>query len=279
MDKIGVSCCGAQELTREVFDAYAAAGIDCMELSFSRERYNGLNYKKIAGLARDCGVSLWSFHMPFYPFDEIDISSRDGTVRKNSIELLRGFMEKTSDIGIRTVVIHPSGEPIDDNEREDRLGYAADSLCALAELAHSAGQVIAVEDLPRTCLGRDSAEIKRLLQASGRLSVCFDTNHLLKEPIKDFIDKVGDKIVTIHASDYDFIDERHWLPGEGKIDWPELLNALESAKYRGPFMYELGLCSTKTIERQKKLTYDDFAENFRALKNRQKPKQMGRILI
>ena len=56
-----------------------------------------------------------------------------------------------------------------------------------------------------------------LISADDRLRVCFDTNHLLKESIIDFIYNVGDKIITTHVSDYARENERHWLPGEGVI--------------------------------------------------------------
>ena len=37
---------------------------------------------------------------------------------------------------------------------------------------------------------------------------------------------------------YDRKNERHWLPGEGVIDWTELLSALVESGYEGPFIYE-----------------------------------------
>ena len=75
-------------------------------------------------------------------------------------------------------------------------------MSALAEKAASHGAVIAVENLPRTCLGKNSDEINELISANPKLKVCFDTNHLLKENISDFIKKTGKNIVTVHISDY-----------------------------------------------------------------------------
>ena len=47
--------------------------------------------------------------------------------------------------------------------------------------AQQLGQVIAVEDLPRTCLGRESSEMLELISVNDKLRVCFDTNHLLQK--------------------------------------------------------------------------------------------------
>ena len=117
-----------------------------------------------------------------------------------------------------------------------------------------------MEDLPRTCLGNCSAEILELLTADPSLTVCFDTNHLLGEPIADFVRAVGKKIETLHVSDYDFCNERHWLPYEGKVNWVELVEALEEVGYNGVWMYEIGFKASKNIDRDRDLNFDDFKE-------------------
>ena len=101
----------------------------------------------------------------------------------------------------------------------------------LAELAYRHGAVIAVEDLPRSCLGHDIAELERLVSVNDKLRVCFDTNHLLIDDNLSFAEKLGSKIITIHASDYFFVDECHWLPGEGEVDWHALYNKLVEKGY------------------------------------------------
>ncbi len=121
--------------------------------------------------------------------------------------------------------------------------------------------MLCAEDLPRTCLGRDSDEISELLSVSDDLAVCLDTNHLLTESLPDFIHKVGGRIVTTHISDYDFKDEKHWLPGEGKIDWNGVVSALEDVGYNGVWLYEVGYKAPASMPRSRDLTALDFAEN------------------
>ena len=75
------------------------------------------------------------------------------------------------------------------------------------------------------------------------------------------MEKLADKIVTVHISDYDFINERHWLPGEGKLNWQAILNALKEIGYRGVWLYEIGFSCPHTILRDRDLTCDDFAKN------------------
>jgi sugar phosphate isomerase/epimerase len=82
-----------------------------------------------------------------------------------------------------------------------------------------------------------------LVSADSRLRVCFDVNHLCQaygSTHAEFVEKLGHLIVTTHMSDYDFIDEKHFFPGYGMIDWCSLVEHLENADYSGPFLYEGG---------------------------------------
>ena len=79
----------------------------------------------------------------------------------------------------------------------------------------------------------------RLIGDFPEVMVCFDSNHLLQEEHAHFFETVGSRIGTIHASDYDRKDERHWLPGEGVIDWTDFLRRLRASGYEGVFMHEV----------------------------------------
>jgi sugar phosphate isomerase/epimerase len=154
---------------------------------------------------------------------------------------------------------------------------AKKSLVLIAEHLKSKNAVLAVEDLPRTCLGRNSSDILELCSAHPDLRACFDTNHLLGEDITEFIRKTGHLYVTTHVSDYDFINERHWLCGEGKIDWLSLKKELENVGYDGPWLYEISLNGSEpTIDRDRRLTYSDFAENYRQIMSNSVPEDVGR---
>ena len=66
--------------------------------------------------------------------------------------------------------------------------------------------------------------------------------------------------------DYDFIDERHWLPGEGKVDWRAVYKTLVDGGYQGAWMYEVGFATpTKTLHRPRNLTCADFVRNAREI--------------
>ena len=258
MYKIGLSSCG-KNFDRELFEGYSKSGIT--EIEISLRSYDDFNYKEAYTFSKNYGVNIWSLHLPFVPFGLIEISSMDKTLRESSINRFSEIIPKAAEIGIDKFVIHPSGEPIPDIDREERMKNAKDSLSKIADVCEKNGAVLCVENLPRTCLGHSIEEMKELLADDGRLKMCFDTNHIKVQKPEDIILAMADRIVTLHVSDFDYIDERHWLPGEGKIDWKALLNALSQIGYKGAFMYELGYACPKTIVRDRNLTPDDFVKN------------------
>ena len=251
----------AFDLTEENFKKLRDAGISAIEISVPAEKYAGIDYAGVKKFADEYGIKLWSYHLPFYPFEKIDISALDEEQRKYTLSYFSEIIEKATAIGFDKVVVHASGEPIEECKREKRMSQAKKSLAFLAEFAGKRGAVIAVEDLPRTCLGRNSSDIKELLSADKRLKVCFDTNHLLGEDNLDFMEELKDKIITVHISDYDRVNERHWLPGEGVIDWQEMLKKFREIGYKGVWMYEISLKCPKTIIRDRDLDFVDFRAN------------------
>ncbi len=246
----------------EMFAACRDAGIDCVEISCSYyDEAQKINFRKVKEWSEKYNIDLWSFHLPFGHFNTIDISSTDEKLRRNSVRIMSDYISRAAAIGIDKFIIHPSGEPIDEKDRKARMSASKRSLKELAATAAKHGGVLCVEDLPRTCLGRDSNDIKELISADDRLRVCFDTNHLLKEENEDFIREIGEKIITMHVSDYDRVNERHWLPGEGVVDWFSLLETLEEVGYKGPWLYEISLKCPDSIKRPRDLECADFVRN------------------
>ncbi len=236
---------GPSAMNAESFTALANAGIHQIELSSGAVEpyYKVLDYPRraaeISALARENGVTISSIHLPFGPFANLDPATGDPEIRRDIIKKQTELISAAAEADIKIAVIHPSGEPYNDSEREVRLNNAVETLAPIAEYAHKAGVSLALENLPRTCLCRTHDEMLYVLSKIPTMKVCFDLNHSLLEKNVDYIRAVGDKIITIHVSDYDFIDERHLLPGRGLSNWEELISTLEEVNYSGRFLYEL----------------------------------------
>ncbi len=261
MFEVGLSVPGTPDIniTEETFREYRDAGLKHLELSYSKID-TFFDFSKMKSYADKYGLNLWSYHLPFLPFTEIDISNPK--LADYTVDFLSKLIKRAAEeADIHLIVIHPSGEPIEEDERATRMECAKKSLARLAEFAMQYGTTLAVEDLPRTCLARNSDELLELVSAHDALRICFDTNHLLNEHNEDFVKKAADKMVTIHVSDYDFGDERHYLPGEGMIDWQSLIHTLKECGYKGPWLYEVGRGSSNKIARVRDLAPADYTRN------------------
>lgn len=275
MNRIGISTCGFP-LTEECFSALAQSEIEAIEISMWSSQYKFIDYKNLSTLAKRYGIELWSYHLPFAPFNEIFPGSRDASVRKQTIDYLSELMKKATDIGVDKFVMHSGGEGILPEERQELMENTMETFDKMAEIAHKLGAVIAVEDLPRSCLGNTTEEVLQLISVNDKLKVCFDTNHLLQNDNNDFLRAVKDRLLTVHISDYDFVDEKHWLPGEGDIDWPTLMNTFKEVGYQGVFMYELELATPDSISRPRDLTFQDVVDNAKTLFAGKTPKPLGK---
>lgn len=258
--KIGLSSC-SKPFSEQLFKDYEEAGISAMEISYNLETTNEYDFALAKSYADKYGIELWSLHLPFMPFSIIDISKPE--LAESSLEYYSKMLLKANrEAGITRFVVHPSGERIAVEDRPTRLATAKKYLEKLADVAKRVDSIILVEDLPRLCLANNSDEILYLTEGHDSLKVVFDTNHLLNEKLEDFIRKVGSRIASTHISDYDFVDEKHWLPGEGMIDWTMLYNELKAVGYDGVWLYELGFVAPKTLTtRSRDLCCRDFYNN------------------
>lgn len=225
-------------------EALMQSGIRCIEITW-RPDPDKVNItsedlapcRLLIEQARAVGLQIWSLHLPFG--DEWDISCSEPDQQKEAVLRHEQLIAAAAGWGIPKLIIHPSFEPIPASERPLRLVLAREALGRLGRTAAAAGIHLAVECLPRSCLGNQAEEIAYLLTGNPELGVCCDVNHLFRETPAAFIRQIADRLISLHISDNDGLDERHWYPGEGMIDWPQTLAALREIGYSGAFIYEV----------------------------------------
>ena len=242
--KKGTSLCFTGSLSAESLAELKANGIDAVEFSFSKDKYyNEFDFvnraQEYADRVREAGLEWWSLHLPFSR--TLDITNLNDAEREEIVNINTEMILAAGKAGCKVAVLHPSSEPISDEVRPERLAYSRKNILRLREACDQVGMKLAVENLPRTCLCNRSAEMIALLRDTGA-GVVFDTNHSLAEENVAFLNALVDaglEIYSLHISDYDFVDERHRLPGDGINDWKGIMAALEKAGYHGPMMYEV----------------------------------------
>jgi sugar phosphate isomerase/epimerase len=182
-------------------------------------------------------LRVWSVHLPFGL--GWDVAHYDEEESANVCASLIRVMRLTAEWHPRVYVLHGCLEPVSPEQRPVRIARSIRSLRELDEYAKKQGARVALENLPRSCLANTSLETRAMMQAAGNIPICFDVNHLLGETHASFLQALAPYVVTTHLSDYDGIDERHWLPGKGIVPWKEVCVSLMEAGYRGPFLFEL----------------------------------------
>lgn len=240
MYKVGRTTGYYFEMTDASFAGLRESGMTTIELCYALERIY-FEPKFVADMAARHDVQIWSCHLPIHPFEKYDISSLCKETRQIAYDRYVADIKKCAAVGIDKFVVHPGTPFEDESQRSERLKCARDFLNDLAEVAHGEGAVIAVEDMPH-CVGRTIEELETIISVNPKLRICFDVNHLLHNTHEEFIDRLGDRIATVHFSDYDFVDEKHWFPTQGKIDWVNLMAKLYGSGYNGSWIYE---CSVK----------------------------------
>ena len=267
--RVGCSIFGKNRLDDKLAAELIESGIEVIEIAMGAEDYPDADFYGTAAVAKRHGLDIGSLHLPIAPQQVYDVTNLNATgAMAYQSELIR---RAGGILGAKHIVIHSGGEPLLEEEREERVKRAGEKLPLLADVAEKYGADICIEGLPRTCLGRDSDEILAMLAYDSRLRVCFDANHLFRESEADFIRKIGNKIATTHISDRDDINERHWLPGEGGRDWVAIMDALEEVGYNGDWVYECDRGLPKTILRERPVTFADLYRNAHEIFERKKP--------
>lgn len=228
-----------ERFDKEVIEMYANAGVAAVEVALPFVNYFAYDWKELKKYADTVGVDFWSVHLPFggdnNMYNIANPKYADRTVSDDERLLI-----KAGEVGMRAAVVHPSAGPIPADAVDQWTETAISSLNKLVKIGKREGVDIAVEIMQPHALGSSIKGLKAIVDSVPGLKVCMDVNHLNGYSHDEFVDVFGDKIATVHISDYELEGEKHWMPGKGKINWQNILKLLNKINYNGPFMYEIG---------------------------------------
>jgi hexosaminidase len=232
-------------LTNEALDVLEHSGFETFEtnpVNFQTPEFDHGLVEKFIAMKKRTGKTSPTFHAPYG--GDWDLSALDENARRKAVTKLHGLFPLAAELETEIIVEHPSGEPVRPEERAERIAQLRKSLADLRAPLLAAGYKLALELLPRTCLGNTAAELLAILDGFGdEFGVCLDVNHLMGR-IRELPNEVrllGDRLLSLHISDYDGVDECHFMPGTCSIDWPPFIKALRDIGYDGVFNYEMRL--------------------------------------
>lgn len=241
-EKLGISILDIEEF-RDITNTFVKHGIyylefrvrngDC-ELETIKERVRIILEEKAQS-----GIITRTIHLPH--FEGYDLSELDEEKRSIALENQIKMLNCCYPLKPEIVVLHPSAGVVPKEEYALRKQALISSLKEFCAYCKALNIIVAVENLTEVSMAQTSDDMLEIVDAVGdNIGICFDVNHLLAEPHKDFIRKAGKYIITMHVSDYDGIKERHWWPGDGVINWSELFMELEQINYQSTMIVECG---------------------------------------
>ena len=238
--EVGISLSlGESPDTDEALQSLIASSMDHVEISYAPYCDGPAWTALVREIIDSSSVNINSVHAPFSR--EVDISRLDDGGQEFAMRQIVKAIDMAERLGADIVVLHGSAEPIEEHERARRIAQSKLSLSILSKRAQASGVQLALELLPRTCLGNTADELQILLSdvPPEHAGFCLDANHPADPgQLTGIVKQLGGRIITLHVSDYDGINEKHWMPFSGVIDWGAFANALCSIEYSGAFVYE-----------------------------------------
>ncbi|WP_042339215.1 sugar phosphate isomerase/epimerase family protein [Desulfosporosinus youngiae] len=165
-------------------------------------------------LVRDMGLIVENIHVPFNNSGEL--WSEQELERSRMIESHLHWLDACAKHKIPIMVMHLT----EDGNHPVPNTYGVESMLQLVKAAEKLGVTIAIENTQR------SDNVPYILDKiqSEYLGFCYDSSHYFLTDKQDFhlLDNYGGRLVATHLSDNDGIKDRHWLPGQGIINWNEV---------------------------------------------------------
>ena len=202
-----------------------------------------LSEERIAALApyiKDKSINFTSLHLPFYWDQERPTQPLDFE-RGVCAQRLANCIEFFSPLGMKQMTLH-AGSPLEGVSRAEAIESVRDVVKYLVPYAQKVGANINVEVCPRGSIGGVPEEMLAIMDGMPDcVGICFDVNHANEryKEVPEWISILGKRINAFHISDCDEIDECHWVPGFGVLDWKEIMRAIKALDHECLLIYEV----------------------------------------
>lgn len=233
-----------------------------MNISITHELYSGWSLEEAAIAIKDAGFSHINFSsggikkLIGESYDQI-IKTRDMIHAQNlsidwihapyvlpslyseepekwavSLAAIRTAVNIAGLLRARSVIVHPTnGGYTQDLDEAASYNALHKALTVLVDDGKRNNVRIALENMTEPATHELTS---RLIESIDGLGMCFDSGHAHLHNATDFfLDRCGDRIVALHLHDNNGTGDRHLIPGDGDINWPELIDKLISKGYAG----------------------------------------------
>ena len=176
----------------------------------------------------------------------VDLAALDDDVRAQAVASVKSCFEPFAELGGFAVIVHPSRGDGPAEEMELRIGAFRRSLDTLTARADQLGIRLACENLQHKGQPRPLCRMADLRSVvddyPSTVGICLDTGHANNNGLDpaDEARIAGERLIALHMQDTDAVEDRHWPPGLGNIDWRRVSAALIEIGFNGAWTFELG---------------------------------------
>jgi sugar phosphate isomerase/epimerase len=192
--------------------------------------YSDHEIEQIAKWLRDFGLELNDLHASA-GVEKAWVSPLEYE-RLAGVELVQNRIDMTARLSSDVIVMHIRREPEDREENSLFWTQVQRSLDAIEPYARARGVRIAIENLYPDSFGT----IEKILSRYGSdyVGLCYDSGHGNLDICSDGLDhleKLNDRLISMHLSDNDGTDDQHNLLFSGKVDWERLAGMIAESSY------------------------------------------------
>ena len=214
--------------------------------------------KKRVAILKEAAKSYSLEYSLHAPFADINIASPSKTMLCASIKRLKESMAYANALDAKVWVFHPGAKtgisqfyPGADWKQNN------ESIRELYRVAEEYGVNIALENLPAKYyffMSKPEDFLRFYRETNLPIGIVMDVGHAhLEGQIEPFFNMLADKIVHIHASDNNGLDDQHLGIGEGKIDYNWFQQTLKKMGYDKSVIIESMTNVPQSIQKLKQL--------------------------
>jgi sugar phosphate isomerase/epimerase len=163
--------------------------------------------------------------------------------RLAGVELVKNRIHMAARLASDVVIIHVHREPDAAEERVVFWSHLRKSLDEIELYTRERGIRIALENLG----GPNYATIEQVLAqySPDYIGICYDSGHgNYAGGGLDFLDRVKDRLISIHLHDNDGSRDQHKLPFSGTVDWARLAQLIAESAYTKCVNMEVAIHNT-----------------------------------
>ncbi len=226
----------------DILPALQASGATGIEVGTPPGHFDPWQDDQVAMLERQIhrlGLEPVSIHAPFG--GALDLADPNPHHRHAAVGAILTAATALRRLGGRLVIVHPSDLERRHHDASARLADAAASLNLLARNLADMEMTLVVESpLPHLVAGHPDEFAWLLAEVDPAVKVCLDTGHTaLGRGWRRFVEISAPRLTHVHAHDNHGHGDDHLPPGDGVIDWMNVVQTLDDVGFEGWIMLEL----------------------------------------